>query len=219
MRKYKYILLDLDGTLIYSHPGIHAGFRYALKELGEKEPTAEQLGRCIGPSLMYSFQTYFGLSEERAKLATEKYREQYSKTGVYENMPIEGALEGLKRLKEAGFFLAMATSKPQIYADIIAERWGFKTYLDEIVGPGMDGSLPTKASVIAEVIKRFNAEKSACLMVGDRHHDIEGARENGIDCAMLKVGYAEEGEFEKYPPDYVFEGFFDFTEFLLANVE
>ena len=76
MSKYKYILFDLDGTLIYSHPGIHAGFRYALKELGEKEPTAEQLGRCIGPSLMYSFQTYFGLSEERAKLATEKYREQ-----------------------------------------------------------------------------------------------------------------------------------------------
>lgn len=217
MSKYKFILFDLDGTLIYSHPGIHAGFRYALKELGEKEPTQEQLGRCIGPSLMYSFQTYFGLSEERAALATEKYREQYSKTGVYENMPIEGALEGLKALKEAGFKLAMATSKPYVYANIIAERWGFKEYLDEIVGPGMDGSLHTKALVIAEAMKRLGADKESCLMVGDRHHDIEGARENGVDCAMLKVGYAEAGEFDKFPPDYVFEDFFDFTKFLLAN--
>ena len=217
MSKYKFILFDLDGTLIYSHPGIHAGFRYALKELGEKEPTQEQLGRCIGPSLMYSFQTYFGLSEERAALATEKYREQYSKTGVYENMPVEGALEGLKALKKAGFKMAMATSKPYVYANIIAERWGFKEYLDEIVGPGMDGSLHTKAMVITEAMKRLGADKESCLMVGDRHHDIEGARENGVDCAMLKVGYAEEGEFEKFPPDYVFEGFSDFTKFLLTN--
>lgn len=217
MGTYKFILFDLDGTLIYSHPGIHAGFRYALKELGEKEPTQEQLGRCIGPSLMYSFQTYFGLSEERAALATEKYREQYSKTGVYENMPVEGALEGLKALKKAGFKMAMATSKPYVYANIIAERWGFKEYLDEIVGPGMDGSLHTKAMVITEAMKRLGADKESCLMVGDRHHDIEGARENGVDCAMLKVGYAEEGEFEKFPPDYVFEGFSDFTKFLLTN--
>ena len=217
MSKYKFILFDLDGTLIYSHPGIHAGFRYALKELGEKEPTQEQLGRCIGPSLMYSFQTYFGLSEERAALATEKYREQYSKTGVYENMPVEGALDGLKALKKAGFKMAMATSKPYVYANIIAERWGFKEYLDEIVGPGMDGSLHTKAMVITEAMKRLGADKESCLMVGDRHHDIEGARENGVDCAMLKVGYAEEGEFEKFPPDYVFEGFSDFTKFLLTN--
>lgn len=213
MGQYKYILFDLDGTLIYSHPGIHAGFRYALKELGENAPAQELLDKCIGPSLMYSFQTYFGLSEERAKIATMKFREEYGRTGVYENAPVEGAAEGLKKLREAGYVLALATSKPKIYADMIAERWGFAAFLTEIVGPGMDGSLPTKADVIAEAIRRLHADKTRCLMVGDRYHDIEGARANGIDCAVLRTGYAEADEFEKFPPDYAFETISDFTKF------
>ncbi len=217
MANYKYILFDLDGTLIYSHPGIYNGFRYALKALGEEPPTSEQLSGCIGPSLMYSFQTFFGMSEERAKLATAKYREEYGRTGVFENTPIEGTTEGLKALREAGYVLAMATSKPKIYADQIAERWGFTEFLTEIVGPGTDGSLPTKASVIAEAMRRLGASREECLMVGDRFHDIEGARENGMACAALKTGYAAAGEFEKWQPDYLFEDFAEFTRFLLRN--
>lgn len=217
MAKYRYILFDLDGTLIYSHLGIYNGFRYALKALGEEPPTQEQLSGCIGPSLMYSFQTYFGVSEERAKLATEKYREEYSRKGVMENSPVEGVAEGLSALREAGYVLAMATSKPKVFAEQIARRWGFDRDLSEIVGPGLDGSLPTKASVIAEAMRRLGAKKEECLMVGDRFHDIEGARENGVACAALKTGYAAEGEFEKFPPDYVFDDFFEFTQFLLKQ--
>ena len=213
-KKYKYILFDLDGTLIYSHPGIYSCIRYALESLGEKEPLDSQLIKCIGPSLMYSFTKIFGLSEERATLATAKYREKYGVTGVYENEPIEGALEGLKRLKEEGYALAMATSKPKIYADIIAERWGFSKYLSVQVGSGIDGSFPTKASVISEVMRQFGASANECLMVGDRFHDNEGAVENGMDCALLRVGYAEDGEMEEVKPTYVFDGFSDLVEFL-----
>ncbi|MBQ8395132.1 MAG: HAD hydrolase-like protein [Clostridia bacterium] len=215
MRKYKYILFDLDGTLIYSHPGIYFCIRYALEALGEQEPTETLLRKCIGPSLMYSFTQIFGLSEERAKLATAKYREKYSVTGVYENEPIEGVLEGLQALKKAGYSLAMATSKPKIYADIIAERWGFSDSLSVQVGSGIDGSFPTKASVIAEVMRQCNASADECLMVGDRFHDNEGAVENGMDCALLRVGYAEEGEMERVKPTYVFDGFTDLVAFLL----
>lgn len=213
-KKYRYILFDLDGTLIYSHPGIYSCIRYALEALGEKEPTDALLRKCIGPSLMYSFTQIFGMEEERAKLATAKYREKYSVTGVYENEPIEGALKSLKALKEAGYTLAMATSKPKIYADIIAERWGFSTYFSAQVGSGIDGSFPTKASVIAEVMRQFGASADECLMVGDRLHDNEGAVENGMDCALLRVGYAEEGEMERVNPTYVFDGFADLVEFL-----
>lgn len=215
-KKYRYILLDLDGTLIYSHPGIYSCIRYALESLGEKEPTDSQLRKCIGPSLMYSFTKTFGLSEERATLATAKYREKYSVTGVYENKPMEDVLEGLKALKNAGYRLAMATSKPKFYADIIADRWGFSEFLSVQVGSGLDGSFPTKSSVIAEVMRQFGASADECLMVGDRFHDNEGAVENGMDCALLRVGYAEEGEIEEVAPTYAFDGFADLTDFLLS---
>ena len=218
MKKYRYILFDLDGTLTHSHPGIHGCIRYALKEMGREEPKMEQLRRCIGPSLMYSFQNYFGMNEEDAKIATAKYRERYSVIGWQENSAIEGALETLKALKEAGYKQAMATSKPLVYAEKIAAMFGFSPYLDAEVGCGIDGSLPTKADVIAEAVKQLGASVEDCLMVGDRWHDAEGAKINKMDCALLKVGYAEsEEEYVTAKPEYVFEGFKELRAFLLEN--
>jgi phosphoglycolate phosphatase len=216
MKRYKYILFDLDGTLIYSHPGIFSCIRYALNELGMSEPKLEQLRKCIGPTLMYSFQNFFHLDEETARKATAKYREKYGVSGVLENEPIEGVIDLLKALKEAGYKLAMATSKPSIYSDRIAERFGFSEYFSAQVGSGIDGSLPTKASVITEAMRRLGATAEETLMVGDRKHDSEGAQENGVDCALLKVGYAEdEQEFIDAKPTYVFDGFEGLKNLLL----
>ena len=216
MKKYTCILFDLDGTLTYSHPGIYGCIRYALQQLNLGEPKLEQLRRCIGPSLMYSFQNYFGLDEETTKLATAKYRERYAVEGWAENAPIEGALETLKALKQAGYKLAMATSKPLIYASKIAQKFGFSEYFDVEVGSGIDGSFPTKASVIAEAMRRLGASADECLMIGDRMHDAEGAKEHGVDCVLLKVGYAEsEEEFVLSAPEYVFENFDELQTFLL----
>lgn len=209
MKKYTCILFDLDGTLTYSHPGIYACFRYALEKMGAPEPTDTQLRPCVGPSLMYSFQNFFGYSKEDAAKATALYRERYAVKGIWENSPIPGAVETLQALKSAGYRLAMATSKPQLFAEQIAEKFGFSTYFDVEVGSGMDEvTLPTKADVIGECMRRLHAAADECLMVGDRKHDVEGAREHGVDCAMLKLGYAEnEREFVDCDPAYVFEDF------------
>lgn len=216
MKKYRCILFDLDGTLTHSHPGIYGCIRYALEQLGLGEPKMEQLRRCIGPSLMYSFQNYFGLDEETARLATAKYRERYSVIGWQENAAIDGALDAVKALKAAGYRLALATSKPAVYAEKISALFGFSPYMDAEVGCGIDGSLPTKADVIAEAVKRLGTNADECLMVGDRWHDVEGAKLNGMDCALLKVGYAEsEEEFVTAKPEYVFEDFAELRAFLL----
>ncbi len=217
MGKYKYILFDLDGTLVYSHMGIWNCFRYAMKEMGYPEPKEEDLIKCIGPSLEYSFSTFFGMDAEKAKEATAKYREQYKVTGVWENEPIAGALEALKALKEAGYILAMATSKPLIYAEKISARWGFAPYLTAEVGCGIDGSLPTKADVVRAAMEKLNAAAEDCLMVGDRFYDVEGARGCGVDCAMLRVGYAPEEEYAECKPAYVFKDFAELVEFLVKK--
>ena len=218
MKKYRYILFDLDGTLTHSHPGIYGCIRYALEQMGREEPKMEQLRRCIGPSLMYSFQNYFGMNEEDAKVATAKYRERYSVIGWQENAAIDGALDTVKALKQAGYKLALATSKPSVYAKKISALFGFAPYMDVEVGCGIDGSLPTKADVVAEAMRCLGASAEDCLMVGDRFHDVEGAREHGVDCAMLKVGYAEnEEEFVWSKPAYLFDDFTGLCALLLGE--
>lgn len=220
MRKYEYILFDLDGTLIHSHPGIFAGIRYALKEMGRTdEPTDEYLRQCIGPALTYSFSRFFHMTEEESEEATAKYRAWYAVDGVFRCAPIEGALQALKTLKEAGYTLAMATSKPKLFADKIAERFGFSAYLSVQVGCGLDGSFPTKSSVIAEAIRQLGADRERCLMVGDRKHDAEGAKEQGVDCALLAVGYAAAEEIVAAQPRYAFDDFAQLTAFLTTDDE
>ncbi len=216
MEKYRYVLFDLDGTLTYSHPGIFACFRYALKEMGQEEPTPSQLKKCIGPSLVYSFMHFFGMDEESAIEATAKYRERYSVIGWQENEPIAGALACLEGLKKAGYRLALATSKPKIYADKIVEKFGFSKYLDAQVGPSMDGKHSSKAEVIREAMEKIGAKKAETLMVGDRNYDAEGAIAEGVDCALLKIGgYAEEEELYSCGARYVLEDFAELEKLLL----
>ncbi len=214
-RMYKYILLDLDGTLIYSHPGIFSCFRYAMEKMGRERPTDEQLKPVVGPSLFHSFTTFFGMNEEDARRAVVLYREQYAVTGVWENLPVEGALEALKRLQEAGYILALATSKPVVYATKIVEKHGFAPYLKEIVGPSFDGDLPKKADVIAEAMKRLGVSADECLMVGDTHYDAEGAAEMDVDCVLLKIGgYEKEERLYSCGAKYVLGDFSDLLKLL-----
>ncbi len=218
MKNYKYILLDLDGTLVYSHFGIFNCFRYALKKLGRENPTDEQLYPCVGPSLFYSFTQFFKMSEEEAVEAVKLYRERYAVKGMWETEPIEGALEGLKRLTKRGYILALATSKPIEYATQIVKQRGFSPYLTVEVGSGLDGSLPTKAAVIAECMKRLNASAKECLMVGDRDYDGLGAKETGVDCALLKKGgYATDEELYSCGARYVLEDFAALLKLLKAE--
>ena len=207
MKKYRYLLFDLDGTLTYSHPGIYASIRYALEDAGRGEPTERQLRSCVGPPLVYSFRHIFGMTEEETNRAVVKYRERYSEKGLFENSPVPGARETLQRLKAAGYVSALATSKPKIFAEKIADKFGFTPFLETVAGSGTDGSFPTKGSVIREAMRLLRAEKELCLMLGDRRQNAEGARECDIDFAGFSGGYAEPGELEAEAPAFLFSDF------------
>lgn len=215
MHGYRYILFDLDGTLILSHEGIFACAQHALQTLGKPRADEKKLRAFIGPVLEYSFKNLLGLNEEETKLAVKIYRERYREEGVYKTQPIEGALACLKALSSAGYILGLATSKPQVFAQMITARFGFSDYLTEQVGCGLDGSLRSKAEVLAKAVERLGADKEKCLMVGDRKYDLEGARAVGVDCALLRVGYGQEEEFAD--ADFVFDGFDDLTKFLIQE--
>ncbi len=203
---WKYILFDLDGTLTDSSDGILNCVIYALQAAGVEIPTRDTLLQFIGPPLMEGFQDITGMDHDAAAEATIKYRERYGVIGLFENKPYDGIALALSRLKSQGKILALATSKPETYAVRILQHFNMKKYFDVTVGSTMDGSRNNKTSVIKEALHRLGISKEDLkdvLMVGDRRHDIVGARECGIASLGVYYGFAEIGELEKAGADYI----------------
>lgn len=215
---YQYILLDLDGTLTDPKEGIANCVAYALSSFGVTVEDLDELTKFIGPPLRWSFSNYYGFSEEDAERLVAKYRERYTDIGIFENRLFDGVPEMLRALKSAGKTVALATSKPEIFAKRILEKYGVAQYFDVIVGSLLDGTRDSKNDVIAEVLRQLNLpeeEKESCIMVGDRHHDISGGKAFGLATAGLRLGYAEPGELEAAGADHIAEDIEELTGLLL----
>lgn len=188
---YKYILFDLDGTLTDSAEGITKCVQYALKALGVDEPDLNNLRPFIGPPLVECFMNLYGFTKEQADFGTVKYRERYHDTGIYENKVYPGVPEMLAQLKAHNLHLAVATSKPLVFARRVTDYFNLTQYFDCICGPDLSGShLPAKADVIADAMQKLGVcDKSQVLMIGDRRQDVLGAQKCGVACAGALYGY------------------------------
>lgn len=190
---YKYILFDLDGTLTDSKEGIFNCLRYAFEKMGEPVPGEDVLTNFIGPPMQQSFMEYCGFSKERALRAIELFRERYEPIGKNENAAAPGLPELCERLKERGYILALASSKPEKMCREICLRFGYTPYLSALAGSPPYGD-STKADVIRDTLGRLGLTEQdlpQILMVGDRKFDVLGAKECGIDCVGVEFfGYA-----------------------------
>lgn len=198
------ILFDLDGTLTDSKEGIIKSIQYALAYFGidEKE---ENLNEFLGPPAHIAYQKYYGFSEEQAFEAVEKYRERFSVKGIYENSVYKGIPELLRKLRADGKILAVATSKPIKYTEIILSHFGLSGYFDVVVGSSMDGTFSDKSDIVAEALRRCSVDKSRCIMVGDRKYDIIGAKDNGIRSIGVLYGYGDREELMSENADFLVE--------------
>ena len=181
--KYQHIFFDLDGTLTDSADGIVNSVRYALEKQGIVPPAREQLLPFVGPPLLDSFHKYYGMDREHGMQAIEAYREYFTDRGWKENSVYEGIPEVLKQLKDAGAHLYIATSKPEPFAKRIAEHFGLAGYFDRIAGATLDERITGKGQVIQMLLEELaDIPVSQIVMVGDREHDVLGAKEHGIAC-------------------------------------
>lgn len=193
----KYVLFDLDGTLTDPALGITNGIIHMLEKTGREVPPREKLYYFIGPPLIPSFKSVFGMTDDEAAEALAYYREYFSVTGLFENEPYDGIADALGRIRSAGMTLALATSKPEVFAERILERFELKEYFDVIGGATMDEKRSTKADVIEYVLDKLGASPEETVMVGDRLHDVEGAAKFGIPTVGVLWGYGSREEFEE----------------------
>lgn len=205
MSKYKYILFDFDGTLTDSSEGIFKSLTYAFESYGHGTPSADLLKKFIGPPLYHSFTVFCGFDDKHAWEMTDKYRERYRKIGYLESRLYDGIPEMLKALKDRGYILATASSKPLHFVDQICENLGIKKYFDFLGGTEFDNTSESKATVIENTMKNLGAGLDDTLMVGDRLFDIEGAHQVGIPCCAVLYGFGNREEFEEYNAEYIVE--------------
>lgn len=203
---YDIILFDLDGTLTDPGIGITNSVAHALAHWNIEVADRAELYKFIGPPLSDSFMRYYGFSEEDAIHAIAVYREYFSVKGLYENEVYPGIPELLSALKAAGKTVVLATSKPEGFAVEILRHFGLYDYFDIIAGASMDESRNKKADVIAYAISQMkNPDLSRMIMIGDREHDILGAKQIGIDSIGVLYGYGDRAEHEKAGATYIAE--------------
>lgn len=215
--RYKYIFFDLDGTLTDPQEGITNCVKYALESFGIDETDYSKLMRFIGPPLVYSFSEYYGFDEQKSLKAVEKYRERFSTVGLFENKVYDGIYDALQKLVDSGHVLVLATSKPRVFADRIMTKYRLRPYFKLICGSELDGTRNDKNEVIEYAIQTLDCPRDRIIMVGDRKHDIIGAKKCGIASCGVRFGYAEEGELEASGADFIADTIVDMTDILMQK--
>lgn len=197
MGKHQYILFDLDGTLTDSAEGIVNSVLYALEKRGIREQNREKLLKFVGPPLEESFIKYYGMTRAEVAEMVPVYREYFNARGWQENRVYPGIPEMLAELRQEGKHLIVATSKPEPSSCRILEHFSLDSYFERICGSTLDGKITTKGQVIHSVLEQTGIEHlKEMVMVGDREHDVLGARENGIPCVGVLYGYGSRSELE-----------------------
>ncbi len=202
----KYLLFDLDGTLTDPKEGITKSVQYALKAYGIIEEDLDKLCPFIGPPLKDSYMEFYGFNEKDAQDGVYKYREYFSVKGWMENKEYPGIDRMLDALKKSGKHLMVATSKPELFAVKILKHFGMDHYFDFIGGADMEETRVRKADVIRYVLEKNGIEHlEDVIMIGDRKHDVQGAKEAGVECIGVLYGYGDREELESAGADYIAE--------------
>ncbi len=210
-------LLDLDGTLIDSYPGILASCKAALRVLGHEPDESLDIRHAIGPPLediMRILLQQYG--DDRVGEAVAAYRQHYGESGLFGSMPYPGIGNSLEEMKRAGLRIYLATSKRAIFASRILDHLKFATYFYGIHGSVPGGELDHKPELLAHVLSKHSLSPSQSLMVGDRRYDISGAHAVGMRGLGVLWGYGTRDELETAGADQLVDSPADLTRKVLS---
>jgi len=200
------LFFDLDGTLTDSRPGIMACMRHAMSAIGREAPSDEALLKFIGPPTHDAFRELLGTDDLELNTRTIRiYRERYSTLGLFENSVYPGIAEGVAALARAGVPLYVVTSKPEVFAKQIIAHFGLAPHFRRVYGSELNGERSHKGELIAHVLDQEGIAPSAATMIGDRLHDIRGAKQNAVRSVGILWGYGSRAELTEAGADLIFQ--------------
>jgi phosphoglycolate phosphatase len=191
-----HVILDLDGTLLDSRPGIVESLRHTQEALGI-HLTDDEITAWIGPSIYASFARALGTADpDRVQAAVSAYRDRYEAVGIHQCRPYEGVHTALAALRRAGARLWVASAKARPLVQRMTAHWELDAFLEDAYGSGLDGSLAEKGDLLAHILEERGLPPGSCVMVGDRASDITGSVRNGVRAVAARWGYGSRAELE-----------------------
>ncbi len=216
MNKYSYILFDLDGTVSDSQNGILNSIRYCLSHYGINSPDPAFLKKFIGPPLVQSLIEYYAFEPAEARRAVDIYHKYFSNKGIFQNTLFPGIQQVLETLYQKEKTIILATSQPTYLAEKITEYLNIKTYFTDIIGSNADGTRMDKREILQHIFDlHTEIPRKSFIMIGDRMHDILGARHHGIDSVWVNYGYGDDEEKQSSKPTYAIEKVEDLYNLLI----
>ncbi len=196
------IFFDLDGARTDSRKGIARCIQHAMTQLKYQPASTEDLAKYIGPPLHDSFANLLNTNNDNLiREAMEIYRIRFAATGMFENKVYDDITDVLTQLANAGYMLYVVTSKPTIYAKRIIEHFALNSYFINVYGSELDGTFTNKTELIRHILAIENITPDNTIMIGDREHDIIGAKENHIQTIAVTWGYGSTAELKTANPD------------------
>ena len=200
----EYLFFDLDGTLTDPKIGITKSVQYSLRFFGIDIADPDELVKFIGPPLRDSYKKHYSLSDDEAEIAVAKYREYFADKGIFENTIYDGIENLLKNQVTAGRKIALATSKPTVYAEKILRYFNIDMYFSFVAGSELDGTRSKKDLVIQYAMENLRiTDVSKVIMIGDKEHDIIGAGKVGMESIGVLYGYGGFDELSDAGADYI----------------
>jgi phosphoglycolate phosphatase len=213
------VLLDLDGTLIDSYPGILASCHAALRALGHKPDESFDIRRIIGPPLEEIMQILLrSYGDDRVGEGVAIYRKHYDESGFLGSVAYPGIGKSLEEMKQAGLLIYLATSKRAIFANRILDHLEFTVHFDGIYGSGPNGELDHKPEMLSHILSKHSLSPSHGVMVGDRRYDISGAHSVGMRGLGVLWGYGTRDELESAGADQLVDSPADLARAVLSMV-
>ena len=196
------VFFDLDGTLTDPKPGITQCIAHALTGLGRTPPDLEDLRWCIGPPLRGSFARLLETDDDTVlQRAIALYRERFGDVGLFENALYPGIPEAVAAVRAAGFATYVATSKAHVYATRIVAHFGLAPLFERVYGAELDGTRVDKGDLIGHALAEERLDPARVVMIGDREHDLIGARRCGVRAIGVTYGYGSEAELRAQSPE------------------
>jgi phosphoglycolate phosphatase len=216
---FDYILFDLDGTLTDSSEGIVNSYKNVEKKMRLKYSESESIKKFIGPSIHIFFQDVHSLDGEMLGKAVTHYREYYTMRGLYENKLYEGVRELLESLQGAGKKIYLVTGKPAVYAKEVLRHFGIEKYFINVYGSELGISNQSKEELLQKFLDKEDAPADKCLMIGDRMHDIAGAKHHRIKSMAVTYGFGTLKELQECRPDYIINAPLELLDLLKITTE